>query len=344
MIFSNKHRHHFFLFALLFAVSALAITLYTYWYSILSHIVEWQKVFHDLLATHITAIAKDPIHHGTMLIALSFGYGVFHAIGPGHGKAVIVTYLGSHKESLHRGAVISLLAALFQALIAILLVSVASQLLSIKFSEVNRYADDITMVSYLLVMALGAFLFFMALSTQWKRIRQSASKHGHDHKGDHHEHHHEHSHNHHHDHDHKSHQHTHDHDHSCCGGHHVHQSNPEESWLQSLGVIFSMGIRPCTGAILVLIYAHLVGAFFYGVIATLVMGLGTGLAIASLAIGTQLARNWFEKLAQPSDAKPLFTFNIGIWVRMAGGLIIFLLGLGLFQAAMQISNGGHPLL
>ena len=126
MTFSNRHRNYLFLFALFFTTSALAITLYIYWYSILSHIVEWQKVFHDLLATHINAITQDPVHHGTMLIALSFGYGVFHAIGPGHGKAVIVTYLGSHKESLRRGAIISLLAALFQAVIAILLVSVAS--------------------------------------------------------------------------------------------------------------------------------------------------------------------------------------------------------------------------
>ncbi len=149
----------------------------------------------------------------------------------------------------------------------------------------------------------------------------------------------------HHSHHKHEHQHSHEHhdDHTCCGGHHVHPSDPEESWWQSLGVIFSMGIRPCTGAILVLISAHLVGAFYYGLIATLVMGLSTGLAIASMALGTQLARNWFEKIAKSDVQQPLFQYNVGSWLRMAGGGVIFLLGFSLFQAATQMS-GGHPLL
>ena len=73
------------------------------------------------------------------------------------------------------------------------------------------------------------------------------------------------------------------------------------------------------------------------------MGLGTGLAIAGMAIGTQLARNWFEKLAKTNDHRSLFHFNVGPWLRMAGGIVIFLLGLSLFQAAIQISSN-HPLL
>ena len=56
---------------------------------------------------------------------------------------------------------------------------VLSQLLSVKFSNINRYADDITLVSYLLVMALGAFLFLTALVNQLKRFKYSAIKHTH---------------------------------------------------------------------------------------------------------------------------------------------------------------------
>ena len=333
---SSKHGYRFFQFVLLFILFGFAIGLYTNWHHIISRVVEWQKVFHGLLATHVNAISQDPVNHGLALIALSFGYGVFHAIGPGHGKAVIITYLGSHKESLRRGAVISLLAALLQSVVAILLVVVLSKILSIRFSEVNNYADDITTVSYLLVMALGVFLFVTALSRQWKQARQNSGEHSY--LND------EHSHNHDtHLHKDTHHEEAHHHDHLCCGGHHVHQSNPKESWLKSISVILSMGIRPCAGAIVVLIYAHLVGAFYYGVMATLVMGLGTGLSIASIALGTQLARNWFEKLAKTDDNQYLFHFNAGPWLRMAGGLIIFLLGLSLFQAATQISNT-HPLM
>ncbi len=333
MVLFNKAIYRFSQWALLLVLIVFIIGIYAYWHSIITQIVEWQRLFHDLLATHINAIAQDPIHHGLMLIVLSFVYGVFHAVGPGHGKAVIVTYLGSHKESLSRGAVISFLAALLQAGVAILLVVLLSQLLSIPFSEVNNYADDITLVSYILVMALGAFLFLTASFKYYRYIRQTVHEHTHEEK---HEHHHEHH-----------HQHAHHHDHACCGHHHVHQSDKQETWWQSIGVIFSMGIRPCTGAILVLIYAHLVGAFYYGVIATLVMGLGTGLAIASMALATQLARNWFEKLAQSSDQSLLFQLNLthlSPWLRMAGGVVIFLLGLSLFQAGMQMDSAGHPLL
>ena len=318
----SKTTYRFFQWFLPFAILIFVIGIYNYWPSIVSWVIEGQKRFHGLLATHVNAIAQDPIHHGLMLIVLSFVYGVFHAVGPGHGKAVIVTYLGSHKASLRRGALISFLAALLQSTVAILLVILISQVLSIRFSDVNSYANDITQVSYVLVMLLGAFLFLTASLNQWKNFRKNIDKQAY--IGD------------------PKHEHEHHHEHSCCGGHHVHQSDPKESWLQSISVIFSMGIRPCSGAIVVLIYAHLVGALYYGVIATLVMGLGTGFAIASLALGTQLARSWFERLAQPNNKPALFHFNLGSWLRIVGGGIIFLLGLGLYQAATQIS--GHPLL
>jgi ABC-type nickel/cobalt efflux system permease component RcnA len=110
-----------------------------------------------------------------------------------------------------------------------------------------------------------------------------------------------------------------------------------------MSVILSMGLRPCAGAIVVLIYAHLVGVFYYGVIATLVMGLGTGISVASMALGTQLARNWFEKFAKSNDNQSLFRLNIGVWLRMVGGLIIFFMGFSLFQMAVQLSSA-HPLL
>jgi ABC-type nickel/cobalt efflux system permease component RcnA len=102
-----------------------------------------------------------------------------------------------------------------------------------------------------------------------------------------------------------------------------------------------MGIRPCAGAIVVLIYAHLVGAFEYGVLATLMMGLGTGLSIAGIALGTQLAKTWFVNLAQSGFFQP--PIHTGNWLRMGGGVIIFLLGFSLFYATTQTIST-HPLI
>ncbi|MDA7747026.1 sulfite exporter TauE/SafE family protein [Psychromonas sp.] len=308
----NSHRRHFLHAVIILILLLSAVSLYSHWHQLIVQIIEWQKSFHGLLATHISAIKQDPLMHGLSLMALSFGYGVFHAIGPGHGKAVIITYLGSHRESLKRGLLISFLAALLQAVVAILLVVVLSKLFSIRFSEVNGYADDITSASYFLVMGLGAYLFLSSARLQWKKLRQNK-------------------------------QHSHDHSHHhCCGGHHTHQAAPKESWLQSLMVVFSMGSRPCSGAIVVLIYAHLVGEFYYGIMATLVMGLGTGLSISGIGLGTQLARNWFESLIESKPKSVGAQLDIGLWVKIIGGIIIFLLGYSLFQTTLISSS--HPLL
>jgi ABC-type nickel/cobalt efflux system permease component RcnA len=314
MILESQQTYRLLQWSFIIILLGLGIPLYTYWHDTITQMIERQKMFHDSLAIHINSISQDPFHHGLMLITLSFAYGVFHAIGPSHGKTIIIVYLSSHKESLHRGALISLLAALLQAVIAIFIVVILSNILNIKFSKVNTYADDVTLVSYLLVMALGAFLFLVALSKQWKQLRQkSRNNHSHLEKQglqDHHQH----------DHKHETHHHD---NHSCCGGKHAHQSKPKESWLQSASVIISMGVRPCAGAIVVLIYTHLVGVFYYGVIATLVMGLGTGLSVAGIALGTQLARNWFKEFAKSDNSQSPFHFNIGVWLRMAGGCSLF---------------------
>ena len=60
------------------------------------------------------------------LFGISFLYGVFHAAGPGHGKAVISSYLFANNETWRRGVVLSCASAMLQALVAILLVGIAS--------------------------------------------------------------------------------------------------------------------------------------------------------------------------------------------------------------------------
>ena len=323
MTHANERPFRYFQSLFLITIILLGFVLYINWQDMISQVIEWQKLFHGMLAEHVKHISQDPLNHGLALIGLSFAYGVFHAVGPGHGKAVIITYLGSHKETLKRGALISLLAALLQSIVAILLVVVLAKLLGIRFSDVNNYANNVEVISYLMVMMLGIFLFTSTLTQQLKSLRAKSKLIQHDH-------------------DHSDHKDEHQHEGTCCGGHHTYQSTPQESLARSIGVIFSMGLRPCAGAIVVLIYAHLVGAFFYGVLATLVMGLGTGLSISAIALGTQLARSWFEQFVHSKKTTP--AFNVGYLLRMSGGIVIFLLGLSLYQAAMVTMQNSHPLL
>ena len=87
---------------------------------------------------------------------LSFGYGVFHAAGPGHGKAVISAWLLATENELRRGMLISFLSAIIQALTAILLVSVLFLVVASVGSTARNVAGVLESASYALIALLGA--------------------------------------------------------------------------------------------------------------------------------------------------------------------------------------------
>jgi ABC-type nickel/cobalt efflux system permease component RcnA len=305
-------------------VMVFAIALYWHWSTIIGQAIEWQRLFHSKLASHIGSIAEDAVTYGWGLIALSFAYGVFHAVGPGHGKAVIATYLGTHRESLAKGIGISMATALLQSIVAIALVSTLVNVLRLRFSDIDNYGEDMALVSYVMVMLLGVVLSASAIRRLVHLLRYTRGGS----PGDY-------------DHDHDN-----SHMVSGCACRHAHVPAVGRSWLQITAVVFSVGIRPCSGAIVVLIYAHLVGVFYYGVAATLFMGLGTGLTVSTIALGSQYARQWLERTLLSSEGKSYgvlkFTI-INISIRLAGGAILILLGWGLYQTTLRTSLS-HPLL
>jgi nickel/cobalt transporter (NicO) family protein len=335
----------------MFILMTLVIILFNQWDFIIYTLVNTQKNLHTLLAEHITAIKENRFESGLSLILLSFAYGVFHAIGPGHGKAIIVTYLGTHKESLWRSIFISMSSALLQSVVAVLIVVIVAFVLSLKLSDAHRYGQDITLVSYGLVLALGLLMSLLAvlrLSRYVLSIRRKAQAstpshphshdavaiHGHSH-GSKSDHAHSHDHQHHHDHD---------HDHGDCGCSHSYVPPKDQTFLKSILVILSMGLRPCSGALVVLIYAHLVGVFTFGIIATVMMGLGSGLSVSLIALGTQFLRQWFEKrINTASHEHWLLRWPFGQLLRLLAGIFLVLFAVSLLSAAL-VSTQTNPFL
>jgi nickel/cobalt exporter len=305
----------------------LGFAVYSQWSVFVSTVVEWQKELHSMLASHIRAVSENVFKYGGALVALSFAYGVFHAVGPGHGKAVIVTYLGTNKESVRKGIYISFAAAILQSVIAIILVSALARVLKLRLAEIHNYGNDMALVSYVLVIILGLMLVIGAMRRMLSvRSFRSEEKNAHKHE------HHDHS-IHHHDHSHGS----------ECGCSHTHVPEEKQSIWQTLTVILSMGFRPCSGAIVVLIYAHLVGVYAYGVIATLLMGLGTGLSVSLIAIATLRARSWLERFViTPGEGNEHSHHAISHSIRFVGGAILIALGWSLYNAAL-VASSGHPL-
>ncbi len=228
-----------------------------------------------------------------LLLGLSFAYGVFHAAGPGHGKAVISAYMISSGETVRRGIALSFLAAFVQAVSAILIVGVAAVIFRVTAVTMTRATDWFEILSYALVALVGAWLL-------WSKTFGGGHHHHHHHVGvpgeghdDHH---------HHDDHDHvhrdHGHDHVHEHEHVHAG---AHVSGPARSWGQTLAgawsAILAVGVRPCSGAIIVLVFALSQGLFAAGVAATFVMALGTGVTVASLAVLAVTARGAAVRLA-----------------------------------------------
>ncbi len=231
---------------------------------------------------------EDPWTSALFLGFLSFTYGVLHAAGPGHGKAVISSYVLANERTVRRGIMLSFLAAFFQAISAIVIVGVMAIVLNQTSLQIKATEAWITTLSWALVAAIGAWLLYTQLKPLFARRRAQTAGHGHNHHD-------------HHGHDHQGHDHAHTHDHhpnadgSCSSCGHAHIPDPSQlegkwSWTKAVMVAFSVGIRPCTGAILVLIFALTQGLIWAGVFATFAMALGTAItvsALAALAVGSR---------------------------------------------------------
>ncbi|NJM30115.1 MAG: nickel/cobalt transporter [Rhizobiales bacterium] len=245
------------------------------------------------------------------LMTLSFGYGVFHAAGPGHGKAVISSWLLATENELKRGILISFLSAIIQALSAILIVSILALFVSRLASSARDVAGFVESASYAMIGGLGLYLI-------WTAFRSSGHAHHH------HEHHHHH--------------HGHVHDEHCGHAHVPEASQVRGDWslYRAFSISFAIGVRPCTGAILVLVSAYTLGIYWIGVLSALVMALGTFITVSVIAV----IAVFFKKAATYFAAKDDRWLSwLAFGLRLGGGLVIAFLGGLLFLGSLGTSTG-----
>ncbi len=285
-----------------------------------------QAEFYRALAGMIRA-AKADGSASLSLLGLSFAYGTFHAAGPGHGKAVISSYLVANEETWRRGIALSFASALLQASVAVAIVGIAAVLLGATAKMMGDTVRFIETASYALIMAVGARLLWVKGRAFLAALRQQASvstmvpaaaatgpghrgvivhDHGNDRAG----------HAHAHGHPGRS-GHSHENANDHCG--HSHGPEPDElagpgGWARGLSAIVAVGLRPCSGAILVLVFALAQGLFWIGVASTFAMGLGTAItvaAIASFAVGARALAARFAKSREGAGGLLLRGLEVG---------------------------------
>ncbi|ACB93740.1 nickel/cobalt transporter [Beijerinckia indica] len=279
------------------------------------------------------------------LIALSFAYGIFHAAGPGHGKAVISAYLLANEKMVRRGLVLSFCAALLQAGVAIALVTIAAMMVHATARQMTDTAHILEIASYAGMAILGASLTFnkskklvaMVLAARDQAARKMpaglvftpagassnftaaprasafkaesvdpASPIGAS---------------------------TGAQAFACDDGcNHLLTLAPDASdkgIKSALLAVLAAGTRPCSGAILVLIFALSQGIFLTGVSATLAMALGTAITTGALALLTVFAKTSALKLVAaktPLSGGPYGPVLLSLF-EMGAALLVLLFGL-----------------
>ena len=244
-----------------------------------------QAEFYRMLSGTIRAAKVDGSAAWT-LMGISFAYGIFPAAGPGHGKAVISSYLVANNETWRRGIILSFASALLQALTAVAIVAVAAVLLNATAKTMGNAVRVIEIVSYALIVLIGLRLLWVKGRAFLHLLRPDAPAH------------HDHGH-HHHDHGHAHH----DHDDEGHAWGHAHAPEPSELagrhwWKRGLSAIVAVGLRPCSGAIIVLVFALAQGLFWIGVASTFAMGFGTAITVAGIATLAVGARGVAGRLAK----------------------------------------------
>jgi nickel/cobalt exporter len=258
---------------------------------------------------------------------LAFLYGIFHAAGPGHGKAVISSYLVADGASVKRGIILSFAAALAQAITAIAIVGVAAVILGATAKAMGSTVRWLELAAYVGIAVFGLMLVWRKGRALISALRGSSHHHGHSHDhADDHAHHHDHA----HSHDH----HGHDHDAHCD-----HSHGPEPSELQGKGwlkrglvAVIAVGLRPCSGAIFILVFALSQGIFAVGVLATFAMALGTAITVASIALIAVLGKGLAVRILKTRGGNQLGVAVLGIEV--AAAVLITAFGVLLFTGYM----------
>ena len=266
-------------------------------------IMEQQRDFHRQLAGLVQTLSRD--QSPALIISLlsaSFLYGVFHAAGPGHGKAVIASYLLATKAPLRKGVLLSFLSATLQGLVAIALVLTLSQV----FELAGRVTDTTRMLELASYVAIGLIGVWML----W-RLAQGKSSCGHDHSHD------EEGGSGHHHHDSScGHHHTESHAHKAGHSHGHGRDEHKVAQRSTVAMVSAIGIRPCTGAVLVLLFATSTGILQWGVVATLIMSLGTALTVSALAVISVLVRDGSMALS-PSKWRRRVTKGLAVFAACA---------------------------
>ncbi|PKH05620.1 nickel/cobalt transporter [Moritella sp. Urea-trap-13] len=319
------------------SIAILGLGIWTIWPTLMTTGMHWQKQINSELSELLYAAKHEGLMAGMSLMVMSFLYGILHSVGPGHGKLIVTTYIATQDAKVKLSLIITLVSSLMQALVAVGLVSVLLMLFDASMRDINHKAELLIPLSFYTAILLGVVIIWRNLVLMYRVVKDNkkalnsndssviqrltplsdaqqtaftASPLA-----------------------------NHVHDENCgCGHQHVVSSaqiNDASSFKEYLAIILSIGIRPCTGAIMVLLFANMLDIYWLGIVSAVVMALGTALTTSTIAImtitGKQAVRRYLSAGKQrkaPSNQVNISKFIVPI----VGGLVLILLGVLLLES------------
>lgn len=288
---------------------AAAFALHAHWNAFIQWCLATQITLHRYLVMYLLQLNNHQYAGGLWLLTGSFFYGVLHAVGPGHGKFIVTTYLSTNQESQTAARVIPFLGSLMQGVSAILFVFILAVGFNLASGDLSESRWCVEKISAFMVGGFGVWLIVKAIKTiKPQKMKITAMRP-------------------------LSHRHS---DDCGCGNHGVGIST-QGDWKTRLGVILAIGARPCSGAIMILLFSNALGIVSWGIAAVMTMAFGTALSIMGLSLAVRYARNRTAAFfGEESGSMPWLVPALNI----VGGLALILFAVVLFLTVVPVSPGG----
>jgi ABC-type nickel/cobalt efflux system permease component RcnA len=269
-----------------------------------------QRNFQNGIARTLRALRGGEAGAYAVLLGSCFAYGFFHAIGPGHGKLLVGGYGVASDVPMFRLSLIALLSSLGQAVTAVVLAYGGLWTLGLTRERMVGAAEEwLAPLSYAMIAGIGMWLIVRGLRRfRIAKAAQDAVHHDHDHHGD---------------------------DGTCSSCGHRHGPTFEEAeqangLRDALLLIGGIAIRPCTGALFVLIITWQMGIAVAGIAGAFAMALGT----ASVTVAVGIAASGFRGGLMRAVAKASALVWIMPLLEVIAGLVVVALSCGLLLRAI----------
>lgn len=323
----------FYLLITLILFALIGYQLWLAWPSLMIKSTQWQREINDALSQLLHQAKQNQSGAAWSLIGLSTLYGFLHALGPGHGKIIVTTYLATHPTKVKTSLWITVLSALLQAVVACVLVTSLLWIFQASMKQVNQESLNFIKASYGIMILLGIVILLKAMRAFYSLLTQKNQKksqlnfqsfkhqatgnaastfiikpqnHQHDYQED-----------------------------GLCGCGHKHIASQEEinqatHLSEYIAIITSIGIRPCTGAIMVLLFSNVLDIYWLGIVSSFAMSIGTALSTSCIALFTVSGRQFVRRYLSAQTNQ--YNTMISLTLKCLAGLVLSLLGLLLWQS------------